>query len=70
MDYRLNLEAPWDEVKKMIQEINIEITDEDLEMKPGGESEMLHRLAKKMHKDVGYVKDWIESISHNNGIAG
>ncbi|MGE5519658.1 MAG: hypothetical protein ACM3VS_07005 [Candidatus Dadabacteria bacterium] len=70
MDYRLNLESPWHEVRQMIQEINIDLTDEDLEMEPNGERELLHRLAAKMNKDVISVKAWIESVSHNNGVAG
>ena len=68
--YKLNLEAPWDEVKEMLKEVNMELTDEDLELGPGGEKEMLERVAAKMGKDVRAVKAWIESVSSNRGLAG
>jgi hypothetical protein len=68
--YQLKLEAPWPEVKEMLKEVNIELTDEDLELKPGGEKELLERLSRKMNKSVPEVKTWIESVSFNKGIAG
>lgn len=67
--YTLKLNAPWSEVKEMLQEINMELTDEDLALEPGGEKEMLERVAEKMNKDVPSVKAWIESVSHNKGLA-
>jgi hypothetical protein len=69
-NYTLQLEAPWDEVKEMLKEINHELTDEDLEYAPGQDKELLERLAKKMNKSVPSVKAWIESVSSNKGIAG
>jgi hypothetical protein len=67
--YRLKLDAPWEEVKEMLKEINLELTDEDLECGPGGDQELLERLARKMNKDVFDVKAWIESVSYNRGLA-
>jgi hypothetical protein len=67
--YSLKLEAPWDEVKEMLKEINTELTDEDLAYEEGGEKELLERLSLKMNKDVPAVKAWIESVSHNKGLA-
>jgi hypothetical protein len=69
-NYQLKLEAPWSEVKEMLKEVNIELTDEDLELQPGGEKELLERLSGKMNKSVPEVKAWIESVSFNKGIAG
>ena len=45
MDYELKLEAPWPEVKEMIQEINMDLTDEDLKYEKGKEKELLERLS-------------------------
>jgi hypothetical protein len=67
--YHLKLAASWDEVKERIKEGNAELTDADLVYEPGQEKELLERLSKKMHKDVGAVKAWIESVSFTNGIA-
>jgi hypothetical protein len=69
-DYELKLEAPWNEVKDMIQEINVDLTDADLQYERGREKELLERLSRKMHKSVPEVKGWIESVSHNRGLAG
>ena len=69
MDYRLKLEAPWSEVKGMLQEINMDLTDEDLSYERGHEKELLERLSRKMNKNVEEVKGWIESVSHNRGLA-
>ncbi|MGN6164769.1 MAG: CsbD family protein [Flavisolibacter sp.] len=66
---KLKLEAPWDEVKEMLKEINADITDEDLEYEPGQETLLLERLSVKLHRDVPAVKAWIESVSFNRGIA-
>lgn len=68
-NYHLKLEAPWEEVKEMLLEINPELTDEDLHLEPNGEEAMLQRVAKRMNKDVPAVKAWIESVSHNKGLA-
>jgi len=69
-NYQLKLDAPWEEVKEMLKEVNMELTDEDLELKPGGEKELLERLSRKMNKTVPEVKAWVESVSFNKGIAG
>lgn len=68
-EYQLKLEAPWEEVKGMLQEINTNLTDEDLDYKEGKEKELLERLAAKMNKSLPDVKAWIESVSHNKGLA-
>jgi hypothetical protein len=65
----LQLNAPWEEVKEKIKENNIELTDQDLELKPGKEDELIQRLASKMRKDPSAIKAWIESISANKGKA-
>jgi len=69
MDYELKLEAPWTEVKDMIQEINTDLTDEDLKYEKGRERELLERLSRKLNKSIADVKGWIESVSHNRGLA-
>ena len=68
-NYQLQLETPWEEVKAMLQEINLSLTDEDLSYEPGNEKEMLERLSQKLNKPVPEVKAWIESVSHNKGLA-
>lgn len=68
-EYELKLEAPWDEVKGMLQEINMDLTDEDLQYERGREQELLERLSRKLNKSVPEVKGWIESVSHNRGLA-
>ena len=68
-NYKLNLEAPWAEVKEMLQEINLNLTDEDLDYQPGNEKEMLERVSAKLNKPLPEVKAWIESVSHNKGLA-
>jgi hypothetical protein len=65
----LKLEAPWEEVKDMLQEINMNLTDEDLAYKPGRETELLQRVAAKINKSIPEAKAWIESVSHNKGLA-
>ena len=68
-EYELKIEAPWPEVKDMLQEINMDLTDEDLRYEQGREKELLERLSRKMNKSVPEVKGWIESVSHNRGLA-
>ena len=70
MNYHLNLQSPWNEVKELIRETNHEITDEDLVYEPGKEKELIERLSAKMNRDPEHVKGWIESISGNKRIAG
>lgn len=65
----LKLEAPWNEVKEMLKEINMDLTDEDLYYERGNENEMLERVSRKLNKSVPEVKSWIESVSHNRGLA-
>ena len=67
---RLNLNAPWDEVREQIKEANIDLTDEDLDYEPGKEDELLERLGSKLGKSKQQVKALIESISYNRGLAG
>lgn len=67
--YTLKLEAPWVEVREMLLEINPELSEEDLHFEADGEEAMLKRLAQKLNKDVAAVKAWIESVSHNRGLA-
>jgi hypothetical protein len=66
----LKLEAPWEEVKEYIKEVNVDITDEDLEYEPGQEEQLLERLSGKLGKSKQDVRAWIESVSYNKGIAG
>ena len=66
----LNLCAPWEEVKEKIKEINIELTDEDLEYEEGNADILLERLAIKLNRNKEQVKAFIESISFTDGIAG
>ena len=65
----LKLEAPWAEVKERIKEVNYDLTDEDLEYKPGQEEELLSRLEEKLHKPKSEIRGWIESISHTESRA-
>jgi hypothetical protein len=65
-----NLAASWDEVKELLKEINIHLTDEDLKYEPGREDELLERLQGKIHGSKSEIKALIESISYNEGKAG
>jgi hypothetical protein len=65
----LKLIAPWEEVKEHIKETNIELSDTDLDYKPGQEDQLLRHLSKKMGRTPQEVRAWIESISSNKGIA-
>ena len=69
-DIKLNLEAPWEEVRERIKERNIDLTDSDLEYEPGKEDELLSRLEKIMHKSRPDIIGYIESISSNKNLAG
>jgi hypothetical protein len=68
-DYTLNLEAPWNEVKEMLREINTDLTEEDLRYENGNEKQLLERLSRKLNKSIPDTKAWIESVSHNKGLA-
>lgn len=65
MPAQLILEAPWAEVKEKLKEINLSLTDEDLEYLPGEETALLERLSKKIGMTTDEVKTWIESASFN-----
>ncbi len=67
---KLKLERPWEEVKEKIKEHNIDITDDDLDYKPGEEGNLLDRLGKKLSKSREEVKILIESLSSNRDMAG
>lgn len=67
--YHLKLEAPWHDVKTQLQEVNTDLTDEDLSYEQGREDELLERLSRKLNKSIPEVKGWIESVSHNAGLA-
>ena len=69
-DSKLNLQAPWEEVKEKLKEVNIELTDEDLAYTPGQEEALLKRLSEKLKKDPENIKALIESVSHTRNIAG
>jgi hypothetical protein len=68
-NYQLKLEAPWDEVKEMLREVNMNLTDEDLRYEKGKEKQLLERVSQKLNKSIPDTKAWIESISHNKGLA-
>ena len=65
----MKLEAPWEEVKEMLQEVNTDLTEEDLYYEKGREKELLERVARKLGKSIEATKGWIESVSHNRGLA-
>ncbi len=68
-DHKLKLQRPWEYVKEMLKENDLELTDEDLYYAPGKEDELLERLAKKKNRTKEEIKILIESISANDGIA-
>ena len=69
MDTQLKLEAPWEEVKEKLKEINYDLTDEDLVYQSGKAEPLLERLARKMKRTPDEIKGWIESVSYNKGKA-
>jgi hypothetical protein len=69
MQNRLQLAAPWEEVKERLKEINTDLTDEDLEYIPGEEETLLKRLSGIMNWKEDQVRQWIESVSANDSIA-
>jgi len=69
MSYQFKLEQPWDVVKEHLKENNIDLTDEDLEYRPGNEEHLLKHLEKKMHLSREKIIELIESISSNEGRA-
>ena len=70
MSDRLNLRAPWAEVKERLKENDLSLTDQDLEYQPGNERELLERLSEKSNRSPEEVKAYIESISANEDKAG
>jgi len=69
MAEQFKLHAPWEEVKEKLKEVNIQLTDEDLQYTPGQEEQLLQRLAKKLRKEPADIKALIESVSSTRGIA-
>ena len=69
MGIQLKLEAPWDEVKELMKENSLELTDEDLAYEPGKEEELLNHLAAVLNRTPEQVRVLIESISSNKGRA-
>jgi hypothetical protein len=69
MNTQLKLEAPWEEVKEMLKEVNTGLTDEDLAYQPDQPRPLLERLAKKMNRSPDEIRVWIESVSYTRGKA-
>ena len=67
---KLNLRSPWPEVRERLKENDMNLTDQDLEYRPGEEEELLERLSGKMNKSKREVKEYIESVSSNEDKAG
>jgi len=67
---KLNLRSDWSQVKERLKENDISLTDEDLEYTPGEEDQLLERLSAKMNKSKKDVKEYVESISANEDMAG
>ena len=67
---KLNLRAPWPDVRERMKENDITLTDQDLEYRPGSDDELLERLSGKMNKSKREIKEYIESISANDDKAG
>ena len=67
---KFNLRSPWPEVKERMKENDINLSDEDLEYRPGNEDEFLERLAGKTGKSKEELREYIESISGNEDKSG
>jgi uncharacterized protein YjbJ (UPF0337 family) len=67
---RLNLRSPWHEVRERLKENDINLTDDDLDYRPGDDDKLLDKLAAKLNKSKKQVKDYIESISDNDDKSG
>jgi uncharacterized protein YjbJ (UPF0337 family) len=63
------LAGTWEEVKEKLKEVNLDLTDEDLEYQPGQEEILLERLSSKLGKNKEETRALIESVSYNSGIA-
>ncbi|MFT3935606.1 MAG: general stress protein CsbD [Chitinophagaceae bacterium] len=62
----LHLEKPWSFVKSKMMEHNTKLTEKDLIYEKGKEDELLARLSKMMGRSKQAIKEWIESLSHND----
>jgi hypothetical protein len=69
MDIPLKLEAPWEQVKEMLKEVNPELTDDDLMYDTKQANILLETLSRKMNRSPEEIRTWIESVSHNKGKA-
>jgi hypothetical protein len=67
---RLNLSAPWSEVREQLKENDIRLSDQDLDYVPGREDELFVRIQNKIGKSKEEIRMLIESISSNEGKAG
>jgi hypothetical protein len=70
MNSSFRLKSSWEDLKEKMKETNLELTDSDLEMKAGNESDFLERIAKKLNKTPQEIRALVESISATDGIAG
>lgn len=70
MSERLNLAAPWSDVRERLKENDNRLTDEDLDYIPGQEDILLTRLVNRLGKTKEEVRMLIESISANKSQAG
>jgi hypothetical protein len=68
-DIHLKLNAPWQEVKEKLKEVNAGLTDEDLQYEPGKEMELIERLSGILKREPEHIKALIESISATRTIA-
>jgi len=66
---KLNIQAPWKEVKEKLKENDHTLTDEDLVYEKGREDELLERLSRKLKRSKDEVRMLVESISGNSGQA-
>ena len=57
-------------MRERLKENDINLTDQDLEYRPGAEEELLERLAGKMNKSKAEVRKYIESVASNEDKAG
>ena len=69
MEGELKLDAPWNQVKERLKEIDYTLTDEDLRYQPDHSDELLERLANKMARTPAEIRAWVESVSSNKGMA-
>jgi hypothetical protein len=70
MNSSFRLKSSWEDLKEKMKETNLELTDSDLEMRAGNESDFLERIAKKLNKTPQEIRALVESISATDGIAG